>query len=220
MTALRTALHIPFRLARGLRPGRRGGALAAAVALVAVVSGAARPVAAEPSAAAGVGRPAADPMAALTFLLGDYRCAWTDLTVQPPTTSVLTWSTRTVLGGRNRPGAGTGHGTGTGKAAYQEMRLTGDGFAGRWVFGWNSVDAEYFSYYYDDAGTIGHSTSPGWAADGHLRFAGPYSGYGADILSQDDITVVDARHFTDHASVRADESGPWQPFADVACARK
>jgi hypothetical protein len=215
MITLRTALRIPFRLARRPRPGRRGGAVAAAVALAALVAGAAQPVAAEPSAARA-GRPPGDPLAALAFLLGDYHCTWTDLTVQPPAVSVLTWSTRTVLGGGTRPGPVTG----TGKAAYEEMRLSGDGFAGRWVFGWNSVNADYFSFYYDDAGTVGHSTSPGWAADGHLRFAGPYSGYGADILSQDDITITDARHFTDHASLRADQSGPWLPFANIACARK
>ncbi|MDX6355509.1 MAG: hypothetical protein QOF98_2412 [Streptomyces sp.] len=211
------------RTARTAGKGRRRGVLAVALAAVvgATVSGAAQPAGAESSA----GRPAAagtsstphtstDPLAGLNFLLGNYSCSYTDLTVTPPVTTVLSWQTRPVLGGRTATS-----GPVAGKTTYYEMRLTSAAFDGRWVFGWNAVDAEFFSFYYDDMGTIGHSTSPGWGADGHLKFAGPYSAYGSDLLSEDDITVTDSRHFTDHAYIRPDESVPWIPISSIACAK-
>ncbi|MFC4031630.1 hypothetical protein ACFO3J_09085 [Streptomyces polygonati] len=203
------------------RAGRRRAALTLALAaLIGAAAGSVQPAGAEspsarPAAHRPTAHPAADPLSALDFLLGDYTCAYTDLTATPPVVSTLSWRTRAVLGGRKGPGRPPV----AGKSAYYEMRLSGAAFEGRWVFGWNPVDARYFSFYYDDQATIGRSTSAGWGADGHLEFSGPYSAYGSDLLSEDDITVTDARHFTDHAFIRPDETVPWIPLSSIECAR-
>jgi hypothetical protein len=170
--------------------------LACGPATAAVQAG--RPAAA--SKASPAPRSAASPaLAPLGFLLGDYQCTYTDLTAVPPSTTEVAWNTHAILGG-----------------AYLRMDLSGAGYTGQWVFGWNPVDAQFASYYYDTQATIGTTTSPGWS-DGHLVFQGSYSAFGHDLLSRDDFTVVDARRFEDRASIAFQAAGPWTPLSDIAC---
>lgn len=140
------------------------------------------------------------PMRELDFLLGSYRCDYTDLISDPPVTSTVTWSTHRILGGD-----------------YYEMRLRGHQFRGRWEFGWNPVDERFVTFYFDDQGISGTSGSAGFV-DGTLTFVGPYTAFGQHLLSQDEFTVVDRRHFVDDASINPD--GTWLPLSHIECERR
>ncbi|MGW7294439.1 DUF1579 family protein [Streptomyces xiamenensis] len=143
-------------------------------------------------------------MAELDFLLGDFVCSYTDYISGTPTTATVWWKTKKTLDGH-----------------YYEMSLSGHEppFEGRWVFGWNPVDAEYVSFYWDTWGNTGAPVSTGWDEDGSLTFQGPYAAYGERVLSMDRFRVVDADHYTDQAYIRSSESDPWQQISDVDCRR-
>nr|WHI98134.1 DUF1579 family protein [Streptomyces sundarbansensis] len=174
-------------------------ALAGALALVATGSTAAQRVHASPeSRRTGAGSPAG-----LDFLLGDFRCAYTDHTLAEPVTVNVDWNTEKTLGG-----------------AFHEMRLTGTTppFEGRWVFGRDSVDGTFISFYWDTWGNTGTATSPGWNKNGVLRFKGPYATPAGHVMSKDEFRFVDADRFTDDAFVKL-PGQRWKAISHVDCRR-
>ncbi|WP_405619783.1 hypothetical protein OG292_32885 [Streptomyces sp. NBC_01511] len=144
----------------------------------------------------------AEGMAALDFLLGDFSCAYTDLTLPEPTTTTVRWTTEKTLGG-----------------AFYEMRLSGSApaFEGRWVFGRNAIDNVYTTFYWDTWGNTGTATSPGWKR-GTLRFEGPYVTPGGHADSKDEFRVVDKNRFTDNAFIRF-EGQAWGQISSIDCRR-
>lgn len=108
-------------------------------------------------------------MTELDFLLGDYTCAYTDLTLEEPTTVTLNWDTKKTLEGK-----------------FYEMHLKSPAFEGRWVFGLNTVDNRYTSFYWDTWGNTGTASSVGWKR-GMLRFQGPYITPGGHADSKDEF---------------------------------
>jgi hypothetical protein len=151
--------------------------------------------------AAGQQRPSQQEMAGLDFLLGDYACEYTDYTTEEPTTVTVYWETEKTLDDK-----------------FYEMTLSGSTppFEGRWVFGWNAVDGEFLSFYWDTWGNTGSPTSAGWQ-DGVLTFSGEYVTAAGHRLSKDEFEVVSPTRFTDHAYIRASESEPWQQISYVDC---
>lgn len=100
-------------------------------------------------------QPAPEQMHDLDFMLGSISCVLN-------TGTKMTGEIRPVLGG-----------------SYYEFQLTvnrenGQQVNGKFVLGWNAADEVFSSYYYDDAGMQGSSTSPGWC-DGRLTFQGRYT---------------------------------------------
>ncbi|MDQ1050688.1 hypothetical protein [Streptomyces sp. V4I2] len=139
-------------------------------------------------------------MAELDFLLGEYTCAYTDLTLEEPTTVTLHWDTEKTL-----------------KDKFYEMHLSSPDFEGRWVFGENTVDNQYTSFYWDTWGNTGTATSPGWKR-GMLRFQGPYITPGGHADSKDEFRVINGDRYTDDAYIRF-EGQPWKQISHVDCRR-
>ncbi|CAM5303910.1 DUF1579 family protein [Streptomyces badius] len=174
-------------------------ALAGALALVASGSTTAQGLQADP----GSGGTGAGPAPGLAFLLGDFRCAYTDFTLAEPVTVNVDWNTEETLGG-----------------AFYEMHLTGatPPFEGRWVFGRNAVDDTFVSFYWDTWGNTGTATSEGWNRNGTLRFKGPYVTPAGHLASKDEFRIVDADRFTDDAFVKF-PGGQWKAISHVDCRR-
>lgn len=123
-------------------------------------------------------QPAAEQMRELDFLHGSIDCVLN-------TGTKMTGEIRPVLGGN-----------------YVEFKLTvnrenGQQVNGGFVLGWNAADKVFSSYYYDDAGMQGTSSSPGWH-DGAMTFEGRYT------LGEDhaDLRTVFERIDEDHFVVR------------------
>ncbi|GAA3007494.1 hypothetical protein [Streptomyces fulvorobeus] len=145
----------------------------------------------------------AGPITELDFLLGDFSCAYTDLTLAEPVTVNVDWKTEKTLGG-----------------AFYEMRLIGTtpAFEGRWVFGRNAVDDEFTSFYWDTWGNTGTATSQGWNDNGMLRFRGPYVIPAGHVASKDEFRIVDGDRFTDDAFIRF-PGEEWKAISHVDCRR-
>lgn len=139
--------------------------------------------------------PPAHQMAALNFLLGEYKC----LTTPAPGLGRVTIyeTTHKILDGNY----------------YQmlvKIPVPGGTVAGYWTLGWDPVDQNYIAQYFDNRDTTGTDTSAGWQ-DGHLKFSGPYvrvvttggvSGVakGGQTTSQDDFVIVQPGHYIDYGS--------------------
>lgn len=181
-----------------MRSGRRSlAALAGALALVATGSLAAW---GQPSAAGT--RTGAGPLTGLDFLLGDFSCAYTDVTLPEPTTVTVEWKTVKTLDDK-----------------FYEMVLTGSTppFEGRWVFGRNAIDDEFLTFYWDTWGNTGHAVSRGWKS-GMIRFQGPYVTPAGRADSKDEFRIVDADRFTDDAYIRFPGQA-WKQISHVDCRR-
>ncbi|MGW8886180.1 hypothetical protein [Streptomyces sp. NPDC055749] len=147
-------------------------------------------------------RTGAGPITELDFLLGDFSCAYTDLTLAEPVTVNVDWKTEKTLGG-----------------AFYEMRLTGGTppFEGRWVFGRNAIDNEFTTFYWDTWGNTGTADSRGWK-NGMLRFQGPYVTPAGHADSADEFRIVDSNRFTDDAYIRF-PGQEWKAISHVDCRR-
>jgi hypothetical protein len=157
------------------------------------------------SAPAGAQQAASRPaeavsMAELDFLLGDYTCAYTDLTLDEPTTVSIGWNTEKTLGDK-----------------FYEMHLSSPLFEGRWVFGVNAIDSQYTSFYWDTWGNTGTAASSGWKR-GMLRFQGAYVTPGGHADSKDEFRVINRDRYTDNAFIRF-EGRPWKQISHVDCRR-
>jgi hypothetical protein len=139
-------------------------------------------------------------MAGLDFLLGEYTCAYTDFTLDEPTTVTIRWDTEKTLEGK-----------------FYEMHLSSPAFEGRWVFGENTIDNEYTSFYWDTWGNTGTATSHGWKR-GMLRFQGPYVTPAGHADSKDEFRVINSDRFTDDAFIRF-KGQPWKQISHVDCRR-
>ncbi|MFI0408233.1 hypothetical protein [Actinomadura sp. 3N508] len=90
--------------------------------------------------------------------------------------------------------------------------------AGRWLFGWNPVDANFISYYIADSGSHGSATSPGWE-DGRLTFTGGYTiaVENTHPVMRDVFIPIDDDHFVIEESAEVD--GQWIPLVTFSCTR-
>lgn len=145
----------------------------------------------------------AGPITELDFLLGDFSCAYTDLTLAEPATVNVDWKTEKTLGG-----------------AFYEMRLIGTtpAFEGRWVFGHNAIDDVFTTSYWDTWGNTGTANSRGWSTNGLLRFKGPYVTPAGHAASKDEFRIVDDDRFTDDAFIRF-PGQKWKAISHVDCRR-
>lgn len=143
--------------------------------------------------------PAPHQMAQLNFLLGSYTCLQTlfGLKAQETTSKILDGNYYQMVVKAPIPQLGT-------VIAY-------------WTFGWDPIDHNFVAQYFDNTGTTGVATSPGWR-DGHLKFIGQniavtkaagVSGYGegAKIESLDDLIITGSGKFTDTSRYLKD--GTW-----------
>ncbi|MGA4847286.1 DUF1579 family protein [Streptomyces sp. G5(2025)] len=147
------------------------------------------------------GPPPSERMHELDFLLGSLRCL-------SHSGSIRTARVRPILGGH-----------------YYQLDLIHvrspkkERVRGSWVLGWDRVDAAFVSYYFDDAGMQGISTSPGWQG-GHFILTGSFvlgeSQQHKTIKS--DITRVDEDHFTIEEHI--EENGTWELLDTRDCFRK
>lgn len=213
---------------RSSRPGRRDigkwSLLAAVVAVVMVATAACSGAKSSSATLANQAKinqtqsmavlnPAAHQMAELNFLLGNYKC----LTAPVPGLGRLTMyeSTSKILDGNyyqmivkvNFPGLGALN-------AY-------------WTLGWDSVNHNYIAQYFDNTGTIGTTTSPGWQ-NGHFKLTGPYVavskpggvkgiGQGMRITSQDDLAMTGPGRYSDSSSWL--KNGHWTSPSVSDCQR-
>ena len=90
--------------------------------------------------------------------------AWlhTNLVSDPPTAGTASWNTRAIDGGH-----------------FYEMTqlIPVPGLECKLIFGWDAAHSCFISFYHDDLGKHGRTTSAGWA-DGHPRFTGGRTGLG------------------------------------------
>ncbi|MET7996139.1 DUF1579 family protein [Amycolatopsis sp. NPDC005232] len=145
--------------------------------------------------------PAPVQMHELDFLLGEFRCEYTNLTTDPVSSGVATWTTVPILGGH-----------------YYEMTQTVPvpGVSSRWVFGWNQADSTFFTSYYDDWGNHGATKCEGWQ-DGELKCTGDYFAFGQPFVFQEVFAQVDDDHYTKHGFVR--QADAWVPVDVIHCHR-
>ena len=155
---------------------------------------------------AAVLNPPPHQMARLNFLLGEYKCL-TGLGL------TMSESTRKILDGN-----------------YYQMEIAipipGKGtFTAYWTLGWDSINQNYIAQYFDNMGTIGTATSPGWQ-NGHLKLSGQYidvlkpggvSGIskGIRITSQDDLAITGQGRYTDTSSYV--QNGKWETAGTSDC---
>ncbi|GGM70973.1 hypothetical protein ACFFX1_23470 [Dactylosporangium sucinum] len=150
--------------------------------------------------------PAPHQMSELAFFLGEYRGLTSDVPDEGPL-KVIT-KTASILDGN-----------------WYQMQMvmptnteTGT-VVGWWNFGWDSVALQYVAQWYDNLGSYGTATSPGWV-DGHLRFTGEYTrviiaggtsgvSEGQVIKSIDDFSFVAPGHLRDDITYLVD--GKWEP---------
>jgi hypothetical protein len=150
--------------------------------------------------------PAPHQMSELAFLLGEYR----GLTSDVPDEGALTVITKTIeiLDGN-----------------WYQMEMTfptntdTGTVVGIWVFGWDSVAHQYVAQWYDNLGSYGTATSPGWV-DGHFRLTGVYTrviiaGGASGVSEGEVITSIDDFHFVAPGHLRDDitymVNGNWEP---------
>jgi Protein of unknown function (DUF1579) len=155
--------------------------------------------------------PPAHQMAELDFMLGEYRCLTTPLPKHGRLTVYET--TRKILDGNYYQ-------------MVQEANIPGDGiFTAYLTYGWDSVDHNYIVQYFDNVGSSGTATSPGWQG-GHLLFPGQYvnvvtpggvngMGKGERITDQEDFVIVGPRHYIDSSSVL--QNGQWIKYSAFDC---
>ncbi|MBM7171047.1 DUF1579 family protein [Streptomyces sp. G44] len=147
------------------------------------------------------GPPPSERMHELDFLLGSLRCLFR-------TGPIRTARVRPILGGH-----------------YYQLDLTHvrprkkERVRGSWVLGWDRVDAAFVSYYFDDAGMQGTSTSPGWR-DGHFVLTGSFvlGEPARRVAIRSDITRHDEDHFTIEEHI--EKNGRWELLDTQDCARK
>ncbi len=147
------------------------------------------------------GPPPSERMHDLDFLLGSLRCLFR-------TGAVRTARVRPILGGH-----------------YYQLDLTHvrprkkERIRGSWVLGWDRVDSAFVSYYFDDAGIQGTSTSPGWQ-DGHFVLTGSFvlGELQQHAVIKSDITRIDEDHFT--IAEHIEKNGTWVLLDTQDCARK
>jgi len=208
------------------RIGRRGigkWSLLAAVVVVAIAATVAftstGSSSAKPAEQAGLSQtdsahvlnPAPHQMAQLNFLLGSFRC----LTPPVPGVGRLTMyeTTSKILDGNY----------------YQmiiKIPLSGTvALGGYWIFGWDALDHNYTAQYFDNMGTMGTTTSPGWQ-NGHFKFTGQYIdvlkaggvsglGKGWHITSQDDLAITGPGRYSDSSTYV--QGGHWKSAGVTDC---
>ncbi|MGW0910047.1 DUF1579 family protein [Streptomyces sp. NPDC002853] len=141
--------------------------------------------------------PAPEQMHELDFMLGTMSCVLN-------TGTKITGEIKPVLSGH-----------------YYEFELTanrtnGEQLSGRWLLGWNSTDAVFTSYYYDDTGMQGFSTAPGWQ-DGELPFQGRYTLADSHVEVRTVFRRVDEDNFVIHESML--KNGEWVLLDTQDCHR-
>ena len=154
--------------------------------------------------------PAPHQMSELDFLLGEYR----GFTSPVPDEGNLTVITKTVKILDDN---------------WYQMEMTfptntdTGTVTGFWTFGWDSVQHQYVAQWYDNLGSYGTATSPGWV-DGHFRLTGQYlrviiaggtSGVseGELITSIDDFSFVEPGHLRDDITYLV--NGEWAPCGTI-----
>jgi Protein of unknown function (DUF1579) len=147
--------------------------------------------------------PGQDRLHDLDFLLGRIKCRF-------DTGVTMVAKVQPILGG-----------------AFYQMRLNSwnaegetvvdDGF---WTVGWSEPDQQYLSYYFDNTGMHGHSSSPGWE-DGKLKFTGPHVLIGGKVRTgtRDEFERISENHFVLN-SYYQDENEEWQFYDRQDCYRK
>lgn len=91
---------------------------------------------------------------------------------------------------------------------------------GYWTIGWSEPDRQYLSYYFDNTGMQGHSSSPGWE-NGVISFTGDHVIIGGKVRTgtRDEFQPVDDDHFVLN-SYYQDENGEWQFYDRQDCRRE
>lgn len=148
-----------------------------------------------------VAPPISERMHDLDFLLGDFRVEYVNLTTEKASTGIASWNTSPLYGGR-----------------FYQMRqiIPVPGIEATWLFGWSDVDQKFVSYYFDEWGHHGETTSPGWE-DGHLKFTGESAVFGQRYLFLEDLTVIDKDHYAKHGYIR--QGDEWVQGDVIHCYR-
>ncbi|MEU1022029.1 DUF1579 family protein [Streptomyces sp. NPDC005904] len=198
-------VHAPRGYAPGWRTGSRTRWRRVRFDTVATAAGAVLLGASSAGAAARAlptsAPPPSERMRELDFLLGTLRCLFA-------TGSLRTARVRPILGGH-----------------YYQLDLTqvrerkSGRVRGSWVLGWDRVDGRFVSYYFDDAGMRGTSTSPGWR-QGHFVLTGTYALGESQrpVAIKRDITRVDEDRFTIREHI--EKNGTWELLDTQDCHRK
>lgn len=139
----------------------------------------------------------------LDFLLGSIEC----IGRQSPD-----GSERTVMHMHGEPTLG-GH--------YYNVDLSWPGtMEGRWIFGWNPLDAEFNVYYIANSGSQGTATSPGWK-NGKFVVTGSYAVLerNAQRVVRDVFSMGDDGHFVVHTFVWPEVGDEWKLIDVLDCQR-
>ncbi|MCP2170275.1 hypothetical protein [Goodfellowiella coeruleoviolacea] len=139
-------------------------------------------------------------MEELDFLLGDFSCSWVNLTVDPPTTGSAEWNTERTMRGH-----------------FYVMDQTMPGLKCKLIFGRDPLTASFITYYYDNFGNFGTTTSPGWR-NGVLVFTGEYYAFGAKTVFLEEFTREGENHYVKKGFHLVD--GDRVPVDIIECHRK
>jgi hypothetical protein len=187
-------------------------ALAPAVTLTAAGSVVPQKDAAADGADPIIINPAPHQMSELAFLLGEYRCITSPVPDEGNLAIIM--KTKSILDGN-----------------WYEMEMTiptntdTGTITGWWTFGWDSVQHQYIAQYFDNLGSYGTATSPGWV-DGHFRLTGQYlrviiaggtsgESEGEMITSIDDFSFIAPGHLRDDITYLV--NGKWEPCGTIDC---